>query len=199
MVDDPMRTTASVFARWWSGMTDAAHEGANADRKGLAELRRVGLVDVDGVPTPDTIAAIEVSGFRRLYHDIKPLVRFGPGDLETDLAVAAATLARVRRNVGPAMRTATMLGGRDEDDRAMKEGRFLRLMRVETPGDLFDQARRLVALLNGEAPVGELGASLLFWRRTPAVRRAWARAYYHLDQTNKNESDSAEQTEGAIP
>lgn len=200
MADDPFRAAASVFARWWFGMTDAAHDGANADRKGLAELRRIGLVDIEGIPTPDVVTALEIEGYRRLLREMAPLVPLGRDDLEIGVAIAAATLARVRRNKPTPARTATALGGLDAEARVMKEGRFLRLMRAETAGDLFEQARRLVLLLGGEAPAGELGASLLFWRHWPSVRRNWARAYYALDQTNKEGAGLADEpAQGALP
>jgi hypothetical protein len=75
----------------------------------------------------------------------------------------------------------------------MAESRFLRLMRAQTTGDLFDQARRLVVLLKRAAPVGELGASLLVWLVDPEVRRTWARSYYGLNRTDAATDEASPQ------
>ena len=171
-----------IFQGWWIGLTDAAHDGLRRQRGELAELGRIDLVAEGGRNAPDVMAALLRESFRNLVSDVDPIHSLNDlqGPAIEDLVTAAVTLARLRQDVRHRT-TAQLLGGRKDEDRLMKEGRFLALMRSDTPADLFDQARRLPGLLKGEAPVGELGASLLLWRTTPSVRRDWARDYYHLD------------------
>ena len=185
MANTSIDSLAPIFARWWSGITDAANDGRNADRGSIAELRRIDLVDDGDGDQPDVTLAMTNELYRRIYRWIGESGARLPTGWEADLVTAAVTLAHIRKNAGAKTTTAALLGGAEDKDRAMKEGRFLRLMRAATAGDLFDQARRLAKLLNNEAPVGELGASLLLWRHVPAIRRNWARSYYHLDQDNR--------------
>jgi CRISPR type I-E-associated protein CasB/Cse2 len=179
-VDEPAIRRA--FRAWWHDLTDADNDGFNRQRGPLARLRRIDLADGPAGRSPDVIAALAEEPFRTLCNRIAPLYSLGDlaDDRVEDLVTAAVTLARIREEVR-GRTTAQCLGGPDDDSRVMKEGRFQALMRSETSADLFDQARRLPDLLDGAAPVGELGASLLLWRRTPWVRRNWARDYYHLD------------------
>lgn len=191
MGEDSSKALQRVFYLWWRNLTDAGNEGRNADRAALARLRRLDLIDFGEGPQPDVAKALTEEAFRSLYLRIRP-----PEDREADLVVAAVTLARIRTD-SPHQTTAGLLGGHDEENRKMKQSRFLRLMRVSTSGDLFDQARRIANLLGGSAPVGELGASLLQWRHDPHVRRDWARAYYGLDRSNSHNSDQQPAQAGA--
>ena len=170
------------FRRWWQGLTDATHDGMHRQRGALARLRRIDLIETLGRRAPDVVAALMEEPFRDLIQAVQPfhdLHQMQDERIE-DLVTAAVTLARLRLDIRHRT-TAQMLGGKKDEDRVLKEGRFLALMRSDTPADLFDQARRLPDLLRNEAPVGELGVSLLLWRTTPSVRRDWARDYYHLD------------------
>ncbi|QCI66839.1 type I-E CRISPR-associated protein Cse2/CasB [Phreatobacter stygius] len=167
------------FREWWEGLTDAGNDGRKADRAALARLRRIDLAPFGEKREPDLTLAFSEAAFRNLYRRIRGIGELSE-DREPDLATAAVTLAHIRQDAAR-RKTAAMLGGPDDDARKMKEVRFLRLMRVSTAGDLFNEARRLSALLDRQAPVGELGASLLLWRHVPRVRRDWARAYYGLD------------------
>lgn len=171
-----------VFRRWWHGLTDADNNDQFRQRGVLAQLRRIDLIEVHGRRAPDVVGALIEEPFRDLIRAVQPhhdLHQMRDERIE-DLVTAAVTLARLRQDVRYRT-TAQLLGGKKDEDRVMKEGRFLALMRCDTPADLFDQARRLPPLLKNEAPVGELGVSLLLWRTTPSVRRDWARDYYHLD------------------
>jgi hypothetical protein len=178
---DGKRALGRVFWSWWSAMTDASNGGANRDRADIARLARVDLVGADQWRTPDVIAALSIERFRELCHKIEPAFPLHDlkDDRAEDLVTAAVVLARIRESASGSV--AQALGGAEDKDRRLKEGRFLALMRVQTSADLFDQARRLPDLLGNAAPVGDLGASLILWRREPWVRRDWARQYYHLD------------------
>lgn len=177
------RAIRDVVRRWWRDLTDAANAGLNRRRGALARLRRIDLEEGPAGPAPDVIAAMTEEAFRDLCRAVEPHYSLHQlrDDRIEDLVTAAVTLARIRDEPRGPTTTARLLGGRDDDGRKMKEGRFLGLMRAETSADLFDQARRLPDLLDGTAPVGELGASLLLWRRVPRIRRNWARDYYGLD------------------
>ncbi len=173
------RNLAGVFQSWWNRLNDVAKDGAGKDRAALARLRRITMARDD---TPDVLAALNEPAFRQLCVVVDRV--WGLHELADDrverLLTVAVTLAQIKQDA-PGQSTAGLLGGKDDPDRAMKEGRFLAFMRAESPAELFEQARRLPALLKGKAPVGELGASLLLWTSRPAIRRNWARQYYHLD------------------
>jgi len=170
----------SVFGDWWYELTDARHGGNDADRASLSALRRLNATKDVFPRTIDLTGAITIKGFRKLYRVLNKWTL--PPGWEIQLTVAATVLAQVRTD-RPGKTTAALLGtSRSEaggDDHLMAESRFRRLLRTTEPLDLCDQARRAVALLGREAPVGELGASLLLWNAR--VRRDWATAYWQLD------------------
>ncbi|MDR3439161.1 type I-E CRISPR-associated protein Cse2/CasB [Telmatospirillum sp.] len=173
----------SLFFAWWAALHDPQNDGRHADRAELARLRRLDLVTAGGqAPAPDIAAAFAIESFRDLWQKTRDALGGIDADQEDSLVIVAATLARIRRNDRAHRATATALGGVTDAERVLKEGRFLRLMRVETAADLFDQARRLTAILRETAPVGDLGLSLFLWRRDPGIRRAWAKAYYYMDR-----------------
>lgn len=202
-IDEP--AIRRVFRTWWHGLTDADNAGLNRQRGPLARLRRIDLADGPAGRSPDVIAALSEESFRTLCNRITALYPLGDlaDDRVEDLVTAAVTLARIREEPhDPGKRdrpTAWLLGGKDDESRVMKEGRFLALMRAETSADLFDQARRLPELLGGAAPVGELGASLLLWRRTPWVRRNWARNYYRLDLHDRQDDTPMDAEPASLP
>ena len=170
------------FYNWWAELHDPQNDGKYANRADLARMRRLKLVDYGNGPQPDLTTALGVEVFRNLQKKVSQLLGYmGPG-WEDDLFVVATALARIRHNDKDHKNTAQALGGKEDSDRRMKEGRFLRLMRAQTTDDLFDQACRLTALLKQSAPVSDLASSLFLWRHDPKIRLNWARAYYHLDQ-----------------
>ena len=101
-------------------------------------------------------------------------------------AIAAATLAHIRTDAGGRRgATARLLGqprGGEGEDRLFAEARFKRLIRTRNdwPG-LLVQARRIAAILGKEAPVGDLGASLILWNADPRIARDWAFQYYQRE------------------
>jgi CRISPR type I-E-associated protein CasB/Cse2 len=163
------------------------------DRAGRALLRRIRARDDE--ETVDFVPALRVEAFRTFI---------GPKGLELDLtdtrgpqrrlefaAVAAAAIAQVRKDDERNPKVASRLGSQKAAGReaVLSEGRFLRLMRCETPDDMLPQAVRLVAILDRVAPVGDLGASLALWG--PAVRKRWAFDYWSQPQPDAAE-DAAE-------
>ncbi|WP_337188083.1 type I-E CRISPR-associated protein Cse2/CasB [Phenylobacterium sp.] len=173
------RDLARTFWLWWEQLRNPK-DARGPDRAALARLRRIDRVaTVDGRP-PDVLAALCEPAFRDLCAAVEPLRSLGRFEDERveELVAAAAAVVRVReRASGPVARA---LGGAKVEERRMSEGRFLTLLRVETTGDLFDQACRLGDLLEGGADVGDLGASIFLWRSRRSVRSAWARDYYHI-------------------
>lgn len=183
----------SALYQWWNGLTDMENGGLGRRRGPLARLRRLDLTHGPAGRAPDVVGAMMEADFRDLCRRIDPLWSLhdlGDNRVE-DLVTVAVTLSRIRDNIR-GKSPAQLLGGRDDSDRAMKEGRFTALMRAETSADLFDQARRLPDLLEGKAPVGELGASLLLWRSQSWVRRNWARDYFHLDLNGRERGEKPE-------
>ncbi|ABC20978.1 type I-E CRISPR-associated protein Cse2/CasB [Rhodospirillum rubrum] len=173
-----------TFSEWWEKSIDKDDGQAKADR---AALCRLGVADQVFPPAIDVAGALTIGAFRTLYRQINQreiLKDFRTGDWEDRLAVAAMVLAQVRTNT-PSHTTAALLGG-DDDTPLMAESRFRRLLRAKDPVDLWAQARRAVALLKREAPVGDLGASLFTW--DAHTRRRWAGAYWRLQAPAEDQS-----------
>jgi hypothetical protein len=205
--EDDYKSIADACTLWWrrlQGLTDGGKEipGKSPDRAALAQLRRIGVIDLSGIPAVDTASALSISAFRELIHRLRGIppgnywVRrwlgiesAGSGARETielsPFAIAAATLAHIRADAGGQRCgvTAKALGAGEDDARLFAEARFKRLIRTRNdwPG-LLAQARRIAALLGKEkAPVGDLGASLILWNADPHITRDWAFQYYQKD------------------
>lgn len=195
------KAIADACTLWWrrlQGLTDGGKEipGKGPDRAALAQLRRIGVIDLGGVPTVDSASALGISAFQELIRTLRAAslknwhVRSWLGCAQPDatdfsaFAIAAATLARIRADAGGQQRgaTAKLLGAGEDDDRLFAEARFKRLIRTRNdwPG-LLAQARRIAALLDREAPVGDLGASLILWNADPRIARDWAFQYYQRE------------------
>lgn len=168
------------FYRWWSHLHDAPHNGKNANRKELAELRRLDTISIGYKRELDLVGALCIEAFRNLHQIVA--ARLGPLTPidEENLLIVAAALARIRTSSGVGAKTAARLSGREDQGVHFNQARFIRLIRTSDACDLFDQARRLCALLKNKAPVTDLALSLFFWRQDPKVRQAWAAQYYNL-------------------
>lgn len=173
------------------------------DRAALARLRRIDVVDLGGTAVVDVAEALGIAAFRNLVGRVRiaaeekklsgRILRWLAEDtLElSPFAIAAATLARVRSDDGGEVarcgETALLLGapraeGADREDRLFAEARFKRLIRTRNDWpDLMRQARRVAAILEQSAPIGDLGASLILWNADPRVSRNWAFQYYGRD------------------
>jgi CRISPR type I-E-associated protein CasB/Cse2 len=194
-------TLAHSCTKWWLSLQEREVKGKTMprDRAALAELRRIGVIALTDGPAVDIGLALGSSAFRKLIADLRG-ESFRQGSyvkrwLDEDercvepFAIAAATLAHIRSDAGRKERgaTARMLGAaRGEsdstDDHLFAEARFKRLIRTRNdwPG-LLAQARRIAAILEKEAPIGDLGASLILWNAEPGVIRDWAFQYYQRD------------------
>lgn len=192
---------ANVFQRWWRGLNGLsladgkpiAVGGApkSPDRAALAELRRIDIVEEGSRSVVDVGHAMGVPAFQALLVDVRRSrlrrdsdVRRHIAEAEIEpFAIAAATLARVRdeSDSGETRRgaTAALLGKGYPDEHVFAEPRFKRLIRCRSdwPG-LLAQMRRVAAILERSAPVGDLGASIVLWNDDPRIRRDWAFAYY---------------------
>lgn len=171
------RQEGALFRRWWDNLHDA-HLG---DRGQAAKLRRLDCIDGPNGRVPDVASAFAIPRFCDLWRDIKALRGNISVEEENDLMIVAYVLAHIRDDDVQHRHTAAALRGDGEESAKMKENSFVRLMRADTAGDLFDQTRRLTALLGRKAPIEDLAVSLFHWRRDPGIRRDWARAYYRLD------------------
>jgi hypothetical protein len=184
---------AAACRSWWQQLQGG--DGENRDRKSLAELRRVGVVEENGAPVIDVAGAMGVSMFRALQARVRhtKLSERTKRILEASgyqpLVVAAATIARIREDATPAKErsrrgeTARLLGasrdGSRDGEPLLAEPRFKRLMRSRDDGpDLLIQGRRIGAILERAAPIGDLAASVVLWNVDATIRRDWAFAYY---------------------
>lgn len=205
---DDYDAIAKICVDWWRDLRSLNAAGKPIvfknggekapDRAALAELRRIGVIDFGGIPAVDSVSALGISAFRHLIRrlrDAQPgnyrvqrwlgIAEEGNGKLKdrefSPFAIAAATLARIRTDVGDRKRgaTAKLLGAGEDDNPLFAEARFKRLIRTRNdwPG-LSAQARRIAAILGREAPVGDLGASLILWDADQRITRDWAFQYY---------------------
>ena len=153
------RNLAGVFQRWWNRLNDVAKDGAGKDRPALARLRRITMTRDD---TPDVLAALNEPAFRQLCSEVDRV--WGLHELADDrverLLTAAVTLAHIKQDA-PGQSTAGLLGGKDDPDRAMKEGPVSYIAAI-------DKGSLLITLLLSFALLGEpvtgkllLGAGLI--------------------------------------
>lgn len=183
-----------LFTSWWRELQSLKQNGEpkrNAtgaelppDRQSLALLRRIKVVERAGHPTVDVEGALGITAFRVL------IKRAGGEDVLSHIeafAIAAATLARIRNDAGGdnCGATASLLGG---EEPLFAEARFKRLMRSRNDWpDLMAQARRIGAILDKRAPIGDLGASLVLWNADPTIRTRWAFNYYRGELEARDE------------
>lgn len=198
---------SQVSREWWASLQELEKDGEVVhprDRAALAELRRIDVADFGGTPMVDVGRALSIPAFRELIRRLRTAAQerklsnrrlllwlYGFDQKNPDLApfaIAAATLARIRadRTGKRAERAETARhlgaprkGGAGKEDRVFAETRFKRLIRTRDDWpDLMNQARRIAAILEREAPVGDLGASLMLWNADPGIVRDWAFQYY---------------------
>ncbi len=203
--DQDYTAIAVVCTEWWRALQSLDSAGKPIllgngspkapDRAALAELRRIGVIELSGVPAIDIGQALASSAFLKLLSDldgtlsgksrVKRWLHESSPCLEP-FAIAAAALAHIRSDTGGKKRgeTARLLGaprseGGPTEDRVFAEPRFKRLIRTRNdwPG-LLAQARRVAAILENKAPIGDLGASLILWNADPGIVRDWAFQYY---------------------
>lgn len=185
----------ALFTGWWRELQRLDENGnqikagpygnpLGPNRKAFAELRRIDTVPVAGQSVVDVGYALGVPAFRAL------IKRAGGADVRSQIeafAIAAATLARIREDAGGERcgATAGLLGAprnQESKEPLFAEARFKRLMRTRDDWpDLLAQARRLGAILDKRAPIGDLGASLVLWNVDPSIRTRWAFNYYRGD------------------
>ncbi len=200
---------SQVCRAWWGDLQELKKDDEVVrprDRRALAELRRIDVIDFGGTPVVDIGNAAGIPAFRALIRRLREAARdekltnrrllhwLSEDDPElSPFAIAAATLARIREDSGGKElqlgATARRLGapraeGADKGDRLFAEARFKRLIRTRDDWpDLMRQARRIAAILEGEAPIGDLGASLILWNADPRIIRDWAFEYYQQEFT----------------
>lgn len=211
---------ASVFQRWWRGLNGlsladgkpiaAGSAPKSPDRAALVELRRIDIVEDGGRSVVDIGHAMGVPAFQALLVAVRrsklprgsdARQRIESAELEP-FAIAAATLARVRAesDSGETRRgaTAELLGKGYPDEHVFAEPRFKRLIRCrdDWPG-LMAQMRRVAAILERKAPVGDLGASIVLWNDDPRIRRDWAFAYYGRGDAQHGAAPAGDDDAGA--
>ena len=180
--------------QWWRRLNGVDHEGAGnrvlADRKSRAELRRIGASASDTGDSVNLINAYAIDIFHRLREHVAATgARVG----DEKVALAAAVLANVDKDLGDQNSTASLLG--EGDPPPFAEVRFKRLIRTDEPAELLPQMVRAVKILGKAAPVGELGASLLLWG--PNVKKRWAFAYWQKTFIPVEQSETTETSDAA--
>lgn len=219
---------AVVFSAWWRDLQGLSKSGNTIliggapkapNRGALAELRRIANADMDGALAVDCAGAIGVEAFRdlrlrllgepNLSNSVKLWLLPGEQCLKElklePFIVAAATLAIVRTedtSVAKRGATARLLGaarGEADSQPVYAEARFKRLIRCrhDWPG-LMAQARRIAATLEKQAPVGDLGASLVLWNSDPHIIRDWTFQYYEKSFEETDTPPAASTTSPAI-
>jgi hypothetical protein len=185
---------------WWAVLANPDDQGrmtAGADRAALARLRRLGSAaeaDLDAALATALSEPAFCGGFQqkgRRHEGLLDRISVLEGAeslsrkllLAPKVLVAAIVMADIRRS-----RPETSVGKLLRDAQSDAEGitpsgkaRFLRLLRTDEVSFLLPQARRLTRLLDREAPVGQLGASLILWAdpRDGASRRSrWALDFF---------------------
>jgi CRISPR type I-E-associated protein CasB/Cse2 len=217
--DPDYMVLAEVFTAWWRDLQSLSKAGnpimigvapKSPNRKALAELRRIGVAPEGGQDAVDVVRALECSAFQDLARRIKisslrPEIRkwVEPDSARVEpFAIAASTIARVRVDESEGRErcgaTAKMLGSpRSEGGKEplFAEPRFKRLMRCRDDWpDLMAQARRIAAILEKRAPIGDLAASLVLWNADPRIRRDWAFQYYQKSFEAPEATPTADQT-----
>lgn len=177
-----------IISIWWYRVHDIKNDGKNPERADLAMLRRIDLIEIDGVRSIDMVSALSIKSFRDLYLAVAEIEVFeGDGkkrlnDDQTErLVIIASSLARIRENAKGSL--GEYIGGFSDDDRLVKEGRFKSLIRAQTNADLFNSARRLCAIMGKSAPVKSLSKTIYEWG-FDSTRRKLATDYYHLNFSN---------------
>lgn len=198
--DQKKEALKKVFYNWWADLYDIYSNPPSPNRAELACLRRLQVKDFGGTgPQPDVIGALALESFQNLLLKTRAALGRKLTDAEeSDLFVVATALARVRDNDRNHKSVMAALGGKEPEDRKLKEVRFLRLMRTDNASDLFHEARRLCALAKNAARVDDLGLSLFLWRTTPSVRRKWAQDYYAMNDYENDDKESSEQQATSI-
>lgn len=156
---------------WWAGLQpdgDRSDPGSRAgDRAALARLRRCATV----AEAMQDVAAMAL--FRRVGGS-------GPGELPP-IGLAAAVLAHVREDLGPAgLKVARHVGPESletPETALLKPLRFRRLIEADSLDERLAAFRRLAAIARGKLPVLDLAAALLNWSDRTRIR--WVYDYWN--------------------
>jgi hypothetical protein len=211
--NDLRQMLGKICRDWWGELaaidpkTGKEAEKGWPDRAALAELRRIASVSGSDGEHVDAAVACRSNAYVRLFRRLESALRVSGKDwaiamVQRDdfpeaVAVVAATLARVRQDTRQNQSTAYLVGrdkkgdaiSDDNSARLMAEARFKRLIRTRDWPGLLDQGRRIVALLDRNVPVADLGASLLLWNCGPRTMRDWSFAYYGVAFAAPDASD----------
>lgn len=157
-----------VALQWWSRLKP--DPGRKGDPGALAKLRRGGLQD----------AALEPAT-ADLYRRLKPFLGGGRfDDAYETAALVAAVLAHVREHDNT--NVARAAGATGDKAARVSPLRFRKILAARGGPDCLIAFRRLVALLDKRANVGDLAVSLVEWNRDGAGdkrRTRWAFDYYN--------------------
>jgi len=180
MTDEP--TLHGAAMKWWRRLQPDSGRGYKGDTGALARLRRGGL---DG-------AALEPAT-AELYRALKPFLRGAQLDGFETAALVAAVLAHVREH--DARFVARAAGAAGETSARLSTLRFRKLLAARGATDCLIAFRRLVALLDKRANVGDLAVSLVEWNKEDAGdrrRTRWAFDYYDAGAPAPNDQNQTQ-------
>jgi CRISPR system Cascade subunit CasB len=158
---------ATLAIAWWRALQPdegrARPQDRSGDRAALARLRRAGSLAeaMAEEATIDLWRRLAAGEHRRLAR----------------IATIAHVLAHVREHVDQtAMRRVGRQRFGDEESAKLKPLRFRRVLAARDDEELMREMRRLVLLADRRLDVGNLAASLLFWRDNRRAR--WVFDYF---------------------
>jgi CRISPR type I-E-associated protein CasB/Cse2 len=158
----------SAALAWWKTLRPDPGSGHKGDTGALARLRRATLQG----------AALEPAT-AELYRRVRPFLSANELDAFETAALVAAVLAHVRELDN--QRIARAAGAAGEKPARVSPFRFRKILATRGGPDCLIAFRRLVALLDRQANVGDLAASLVEWNE-PGIgdrrRTRWAFDYY---------------------
>ncbi|MFC1752871.1 type I-E CRISPR-associated protein Cse2/CasB [Thermoproteota archaeon] len=154
---------SDIVFHWWQNL-----EQERGDR---AKLRRAGsLSEICFIPV-----------FHDLYRQLKDANYFK----DKNIALVAGVLSHIRVNSDIEFPHELALKKVHSDSPVVSGLRFQRLIKNETPEELFHSIIRVIHLLGNKANVRELAESLYWWNEKARIK--WAFKYYekaHISKKN---------------
>jgi CRISPR type I-E-associated protein CasB/Cse2 len=177
MTRDEEQQTFAASLSWWRSLQRSPNNKHKGDPGALTRLRRGGID-----------AAVFEPATVDLYQRIGPLLRGGKLHAFETAALVAAVLAHVREH--DAQSVARAAGATAETKARLSPLRLRKLLAARGATECLIAFRRLVALLNKRANVGDLAISLVEWDREGVGdrrRTRWAFDYYNAPDAAPDE------------
>lgn len=172
--------------QWWRELNGKL-EKYKEDRATLAKLRRCKELN----------DAYFVEATFYLYHQLrKPEWMKNDNLWRTRVAILAILLAHVKGNKSSGKKGLMAPVGRkelkDKDNVKLSEGRFRRLLQVETPDEILSAFRRLIKFMPEEVDIKKLTGAILFWNDNTKCNLAFS--YYGVANTDPSDNQNTSKT-----